>query len=352
MGAHTDLSIVAVSAAPSPAISGTTLGVTDANAAYLPNVYPWWALVKPTNAKPTRANSEIVQVTAGSSSAGITTYTIVRAQGLPVTTARSIIVGDEIMEVHSAQKQIDTETGNITASGTLINGATEKTTPVDADMVGLMDSAASNILKKLSWANIKATLKTYFDSLSTTLTNKTLTSPVINTQVSGTAIAAGTDVATGTSNTLIVTPLAVANSNKITARSENTSYRRYEKNIQRKTVTTAATYLKVTCGSGTGQYMTAYVDVLVGGINNGLSESGSHARYWVRCNNTTVTIAQIGSTENSGSGGEVVLSSSVSSFDAIFQVAKNASASSADIQIATEVTLLTGTGSAANIAYA
>jgi hypothetical protein len=52
-----------------------------------------------------------------------------------------------------------------TTMGALINGATEKTTPVDADMVGLMDSAASNILKKLSWLNIKATLKTYFDTL-------------------------------------------------------------------------------------------------------------------------------------------------------------------------------------------
>ncbi len=51
------------------------------------------------------------------------------------------------------------------AIGAMINGATEKTTPVNADMVGLMDSAAANIFKKLSWANIKATLKTYFDSL-------------------------------------------------------------------------------------------------------------------------------------------------------------------------------------------
>ena len=52
-----------------------------------------------------------------------------------------------------------------TTTGALINGATAKTTPVDADFVGLMDSAASNVLKKLSWANIKATLKTYFDTL-------------------------------------------------------------------------------------------------------------------------------------------------------------------------------------------
>lgn len=52
-----------------------------------------------------------------------------------------------------------------TSMGSLINGATEKAIPVNADMIGVMDSAAGNILKKLSWANIKATLKTYFDTL-------------------------------------------------------------------------------------------------------------------------------------------------------------------------------------------
>lgn len=54
--------------------------------------------------------------------------------------------------------------------GDAINAASAKATPVDADMVGLMDSAASNVLKKLSWANIKATLKTYFDTLYVALT--------------------------------------------------------------------------------------------------------------------------------------------------------------------------------------
>jgi hypothetical protein len=53
-----------------------------------------------------------------------------------------------------------TNSGNETVStvGTLINGATSKGTPVDADYIGLMDSAAGNVLKKLSWANLKATL--------------------------------------------------------------------------------------------------------------------------------------------------------------------------------------------------
>jgi len=50
-----------------------------------------------------------------------------------------------------------------TTVGNLISGATGKPTPIDADSVALSDSAASGILKKLSWANIKATLKSYFD---------------------------------------------------------------------------------------------------------------------------------------------------------------------------------------------
>jgi hypothetical protein len=44
---------------------------------------------------------------------------------------------------------------------------------------------------------------------SQTLTQKTLTSPVINTGISGTGIASGANVTTGTDNTLIVTPKAI-----------------------------------------------------------------------------------------------------------------------------------------------
>lgn len=45
-----------------------------------------------------------------------------------------------------------TDAGNV---GAAINGASGKTTPVDADVLGLIDSAASNILKTLTWANLK-----------------------------------------------------------------------------------------------------------------------------------------------------------------------------------------------------
>lgn len=47
----------------------------------------------------------------------------------------------------------------------LVHALTGKTTPVDADEDAILDSAASFALKKVSWANRKATLKSYFDTL-------------------------------------------------------------------------------------------------------------------------------------------------------------------------------------------
>lgn len=46
-----------------------------------------------------------------------------------------------------------------------IGDLSAKTTPVDADITVIEDSADSFVKKKLTWANIKATLKTYFDTL-------------------------------------------------------------------------------------------------------------------------------------------------------------------------------------------
>lgn len=120
---HTDLSIVQISVAPNPATSGTSLGVTDASSALLPNIYPFWAVIKPTGVAPTRANSEIVKVTAGSSSGGTTTYTIVRAQGNPVTTARTVINGDDFYEAISSDGSLAINAlpdANQQASGTIV----------------------------------------------------------------------------------------------------------------------------------------------------------------------------------------------------------------------------------------
>lgn len=55
----------------------------------------------------------------------------------------------------------------------ILNTQTNKATPIDADLIPLSDSASSFGLKKLSWANIKATLISSFGVLIGGLTAKT-----------------------------------------------------------------------------------------------------------------------------------------------------------------------------------
>jgi hypothetical protein len=55
--------------------------------------------------------------------------------------------------------------GALQEIGAVLYPTLSKTTPHDDDTMLIVDSQASNIFKKLSWTNIKATLKTYFDGL-------------------------------------------------------------------------------------------------------------------------------------------------------------------------------------------
>jgi hypothetical protein len=92
-----------------------------------------------------------------------------------------------------------TGTVDAAAIAAITHAATEKATPVDADEIGLADSAASFGWKKLTWAGIKTTLKGYFDTLYqaagvswTTLAGKPATfPPTIGT--TGTTAVAGND---------------------------------------------------------------------------------------------------------------------------------------------------------------
>jgi hypothetical protein len=56
-------------------------------------------------------------------------------------------------------------TANITVIAPGTNAAASKATPVNADELPLVDSAAGNVLKKLTWANLKATLQAATDLL-------------------------------------------------------------------------------------------------------------------------------------------------------------------------------------------
>ena len=100
---------------------------------------------------------------------------------IPTVTDRNVQYPSrvELTEVSTGVYDVTPVPGNVVAEGTDVNKAlldqyavetqvtasTAKTTPIDADTMPLVDSAASGVLKKVTWANIKATLKTYFDSL-------------------------------------------------------------------------------------------------------------------------------------------------------------------------------------------
>jgi len=64
------------------------------------------------------------------------------------------------------QNTSNTNTGDETAAriGAIVNGAADYPTPLDADKIGIWD-VANSLFKALTWANLKATLKTYFDTL-------------------------------------------------------------------------------------------------------------------------------------------------------------------------------------------
>lgn len=74
------------------------------------------------------------------------------------TTAGTVAAGDD---ARMTDERVPSAAGLASTS----HAATSKDTPVDADEVPLVDSAATYGLKKLTWANIKATLKVYFDTL-------------------------------------------------------------------------------------------------------------------------------------------------------------------------------------------
>ena len=79
--------------------------------------------------------------------------------------------------------------------GVAVSNLTSKATPADADSVLLSDSAASNVGKKLTWGNLKATLKTYFDTIYTTAS-------AVTTQISNALSAAiGTTIQAYDANT-------------------------------------------------------------------------------------------------------------------------------------------------------
>lgn len=74
-----------------------------------------------------------------------------------------------------------------------ISQLTSYTPPLDADVVPIVDTA-TNTTKKVTWANIKATLKTYFDTLYGSGTTSTDRARAFRNTSAQTVTADGTEV--------------------------------------------------------------------------------------------------------------------------------------------------------------
>jgi len=114
--AHKNFAVSTVASAPSPAASGTALDVAAGHGTRFPSV-PFNATVWPANTAPTPANAEIVRVTSISTD----TFTFTRTQ--ESSSARSIIVGDQIAATITKKTLDDIEAGTnfplLTSAGLL-----------------------------------------------------------------------------------------------------------------------------------------------------------------------------------------------------------------------------------------
>ncbi len=118
------------------------------------------------------ATAPVTQAFGDSAAAGSATVAARRdhTHGMPATPSTVSGNAGTATALQTA-RNIDGQSFDGTADITVIapgtHAAASKTTPVDADELPLVDSAASNVLKKLTGTNLKAYLKTYFDTLYT-----------------------------------------------------------------------------------------------------------------------------------------------------------------------------------------
>lgn len=146
--AHKDFAASTVAVPPAPPASGTTLtDAAGAGAAALYPAVPCYVVICPVGVRPTRANAEIARLT-NVDGAGV--LTIVRAQ--LGTSARTILVGDQVVNAILAEDILAIETQVNTNTAGL---ATEVTRATTAE--GLLAPALSRqIVGGYSVANLVA----------------------------------------------------------------------------------------------------------------------------------------------------------------------------------------------------
>lgn len=159
LDAFKNLAYSTVATAPSPADSGTELVVTTGHGGRFPTA-PFNATVWPADEIPTPSNAEIVRVT------GVSTDTLTIEREQESTTAREILVGDQIAAsitaltlstlesnisaVSAAVTSVDTHAGTASAAATSADGhaatASAAATSVNARVTSVIATEISNLI--------------------------------------------------------------------------------------------------------------------------------------------------------------------------------------------------------------
>jgi len=126
--------------------SDTSLTVYTGDGSLFPAT-PFYITLTPNNKWSRKINSEIVLVT----NVVADTFTVTRAQ--KGTTAKEFTYGDLVAN-------------GIYVEDVDIHSQDAKTTPVDADEIGISDSAASNVNKRLTFANLWTWIQTKLSALT------------------------------------------------------------------------------------------------------------------------------------------------------------------------------------------
>lgn len=151
--AHKNFAISTVATAPSPATSGTSLVVAAGQGTRFPAA-PFNCTVWPAGSNPDPSNAEVVRVTAVSTD----TFTITRAQ--EGSTARSIVVGDQIALTITAKVLEDVE-NNVSAVSSLVAAET-------SNRISAVAAATSN---RISADNALSTAISSLNSAHNVLSN-------------------------------------------------------------------------------------------------------------------------------------------------------------------------------------
>lgn len=167
--AHKNFAYSTVATAPSPATSGTSLVLAAGGGLLMPTV-PFNVTVWPKNVLPLASNAEVVRVTLVSTD----TLTIVRAQ--EGTSARSIVVGDQIAATITNKTLTDIEVFALDVNRYGFLNQTETSIAFDGTSVFTLGSVGA------SWSYYRAGIKHTITG-SKTLDLTTVESPLINGRV-------------------------------------------------------------------------------------------------------------------------------------------------------------------------